>query len=247
MAATIDIYLVADRIVSDNRLLKRYMSWMSQSELQQWRRFHFAEHRNQYLLTRALVRWTLSQHSPAVAEHQWEFKFNEHGRPSIAPFDSSSTNLNFNVSHTKGMIALVIGQMTELGVDVENTKRDPEIAKSAKSFFSPLEITALRQLPKQRQLDRFFDLWTLKESYIKARGLGLAIPLDSFSFDLSSTNIHLTLHQGANDDPDGWYFWRMEPSDQHKLAIAWRAHAPTTDPVVRVFDATVGISVSRRT
>ena len=69
-----------------------------------------------------------------------------------------------------------------MGVDVEDTERSGETVEIADQFFSPLEAAALRALPADRQRARFFDYWTLKEAYIKARGMGLAIPLEQFSF-----------------------------------------------------------------
>jgi len=78
----------------------------------------------------------------------------------------------------------------------------------------------LRSLPPQRQLRRFFQYWTLKESYIKARGLGLAIPLDQFSFDLR-TERHVTLATAASlEDPaDRWRFWQLQVAAANMIAV----------------------------
>jgi len=74
-------------------------------------------------------------------------------------------------------------------------------------FFSSAEVKALNRLPTENQKDRFLDYWTLKESYIKARGMGLAIPLDEFSFDLETAGgISFGNDAVLQDSPEKWDF-----------------------------------------
>ena len=68
---------------------------------------------------------------------------------------------------------------------MENFLARPVSTAIANRFFSPTEAAALSGVPEHRRQERFFEYWTFKESYIKARGMGLSIPLDRFSFHYS--------------------------------------------------------------
>ncbi|MET3492980.1 4'-phosphopantetheinyl transferase family protein [Variovorax boronicumulans] len=183
-------------------------------------RFHFARDRHRYLLTRALVRSVLSRYAPVSAQ-AWRFAEGRFGRPRIeAPLVHETRGLDFNLSHTDGLIVMALARNIELGVDAENTSRKAAL-DVADHFFSPHESAALNALPPALQAERFFQLWTLKESYIKARGMGLQIPLDSFSFALdgSSDGIEFALADPRDDTAQRWHFWQLQPTPEHLVAV----------------------------
>ncbi|HYY84755.1 MAG TPA: 4'-phosphopantetheinyl transferase superfamily protein, partial [Beijerinckiaceae bacterium] len=97
----------------------------------------------------------------------------------------------------------------------------------AAQFFSASEAEALRALPPERQPERFFSIWTLKEAYVKARGLGIAaVPLQDFSFALAADGcIGLSLAPSLGDEPAGWRFASVKVSADHLLAVAVRLPA----------------------
>jgi len=109
----------------------------------------------------------------------------------------------------------------EVGVDVEDVDRPGETVEIADQFFSPTEVAALRAVPVAAQRYRFFQYWTLKESYIKARGMGLSIPLDQFSFQLEANQpIRITFDPRLNDDPGRWQFAQFRLTPRHLTAAA---------------------------
>lgn len=142
------------------------------------------------------------------------------GALSIDPTHASP--LRFNLSHTEGLVVLAVAQ-TEVGVDVEWLDRPGRTVELADRYFAPAETAALRALPIERQRDRFFDLWTLKESYIKARGLGLAIPLASFAFSGfgESSGLQLTVDPTHADRPDGAWSFGVWQHERHRLAVTF--------------------------
>jgi 4'-phosphopantetheinyl transferase len=203
----------------NNDLLQRYRALLSPPELQAQQRFHFEKDRHRYLVTRALVRTVLSRYAP-IAPQDWEFAANAYGKPSVAKSMAHSAalaqTLSFNVSHTQDLVVLGVTHGAALGVDVESTQRGAAL-DAAQAFFAPSEVADLAQLPAHLQADRFFQYWTLKESYIKARGLGLSIGLDQFSFDLSQPG-RVRLWVAAH-----WRFWQLRPSPQHWVAVCARS------------------------
>jgi 4'-phosphopantetheinyl transferase len=194
-------------------------------------RFHFARDRHRYLLTRTLVRSVLSRYAPVQAP-AWRFAEGRFGRPRIeAPIVEEACGLDFNLSHTNGLIVMALARDIDLGVDAENVGRKAAL-EVADHFFSPSEAAALSALQPSLQAERFFELWTLKESYIKARGMGLQIPLDSFSFALDdSEGIEFALADPRDRTAQRWHFWQLQPTPEHLVAVC---AAPDHSPPARI-------------
>jgi|HubBroStandDraft_4_1064222.scaffolds.fasta_scaffold408905_1 4'-phosphopantetheinyl transferase len=224
-------YTLPDEI-TDAALLAAYERLLSPEEHARRARYRFEPSRREYLLTRALVRATLSRYAP-VAPAAWAFRANTYGRPEIAL--PGHAWLRFNLSNTYGLIACAVARDRDVGVDVEDTERSGETVEIAHHFFSPREAAALRALPAPLQRPRFFDYWTLKEAYIKARGMGLAIPLDQFSFLLDEAPpIRVAFDARLADDATAWQFEALAISSRHKAAVAVRCGAgPDLRVVVR--------------
>ena len=161
---------------SDVCLLEQCRKLLTDDERRRERTFCFKKGQRQYVLTRALVRTVLSRYSE-ILPHEWLFNYSPQGRPEIANADSAARELSFNVSHTDGLIVLGVARCPALGVDVEHIHHRPGAVRLAEKYFSPDEKAALRALPADVQPQRFAELWTLKESYVKACGKGLSMPL----------------------------------------------------------------------
>lgn len=230
----IDLWLVFYDEIVDERLLTELRRLLSEDELRQQARFHFADDRKRYLVTRAMVRTVLSRYV-AVAPVDWAFSTNRYGRPEIARPHGEALGLCFNISHTRGLIALGVTRQRALGVDVENLVTRQVSEGIADRFFSPIEVAELSRVPADLKQDRFFEYWTFKESYIKARGMGLSIPLDRFSFSYPHERaVRIAIHPELGDDASRWSFWQCRPTPEYLLAIcAERLDGQTTGVTVR--------------
>ncbi len=191
-----------------------------------------------FLATRALVRTTLSRYAP-VAPGDWRFGTHARGKPHIeAPV--TAPPLHFNLSNTHGLIVCAVSTtFAAMGVDTEPADRRSATVALADRYFSPSEVAALTALPADRHRRRFLSYWTLKESYIKARGLGLAIPLDQFSFLLDQDPIGIAFDPRLGDDAARWRFALMDARPNHLVAIgadtggaAWSLRARQVVPLV---------------
>jgi 4'-phosphopantetheinyl transferase len=207
----------------------RCEAMLSADERDRMRRFHFERDRHIYLVAHALVRTALSRYA-TCAPAAWTFTANAHGRPEIAP-GTCARPLRFNLSHTHGLVAVAVALERDVGVDVEHLYPRSFDLDVAEHFFAPAEVAALMAQPADAQRDRFFAYWTLKESYIKARGLGLALPLDQFAFDLDRRPEHhldhgdeivLTVDPRLEDDGRNWWFHQRRIAPEHRLAVALR-------------------------
>jgi 4'-phosphopantetheinyl transferase len=219
--------------ITDPALLDAYHDLLSADERERQQRFRFARDRHRHVVTRALVRTLLSRYA-AVDPRAWVFRTNRHGRPEIAR-PRGVPALRFNVSHTSGMIVCGLALGRDVGVDVEDTTRRSSTIAIADRYFSPAEVADLRAVPPARQRAAFWEYWTLKESYIKARGMGLALPLGRFSFHLGDPGaIRISFDPRLPDDPASWQFRVFRPNARHVVAVAFRRQAGEEAVDVRI-------------
>lgn len=215
-----------DLVLTDNpqalARLDQYLTLLSPDEHQRMARFVFERDRHRFLLTRALARTMLSRYAAVVPPAAWQFTANIHGRPEILNRPAGVPDLRFNISHTDGLIACAVTIGREVGVDVEHVGRRLTHDVAAR-FFAPAEVADLQALPEDEQARLFFDYWTLKEAYIKARGFGLALPLGDFAFHLSPDRAPaITFEPSLQDDPATWQFTQDWPTPRHRLGLAIR-------------------------
>jgi 4'-phosphopantetheinyl transferase len=187
---------------------------LSDEERERHQRLSLARSRETDLVARALVRTTLSRYA-AMAPGDWRFTSGPYGKPEVIGF----SGLRFNLSHTTGLVACAVTAGADVGVDVEDTERRTDLEQVAGRFFAADEAAALRDLHDGDRRDRFFHLWTLKESYIKARGLGLSLPLRRFSFDLEGPRIGVRFAADLAERSSEWQWTLARPSGRHLLAL----------------------------
>ena len=195
-------------------------------------RFMFERHQRQYIFAHAMLRLALSHAEPDVPPSDWSFAAGRYGRPFVAA-PATATRLHFSLSHADGCVACVVSRHEAVGVDVETVSRRVAPLSTALRFFAPEEIETLRGLPEPAAIERFFDYWTLKEAYLKARGFGLNLPLDAFAMQVSREAIEISFKPDIADDPAGWRFSLCSPSPSHRLAIADGSRAAGGLPITR--------------
>jgi 4'-phosphopantetheinyl transferase len=195
-------------------------------------RFKFERHRRQYIFAHAMLRLALSHVASNVPPTDWSFADGRYGRPFVASPKISSA-LHFSLSHADGCVACVVSGHETVGVDVETVSRRVAPLSTALRFFAPEEVETLRGLPEPAAIERFFDYWTLKEAYLKARGFGLNLPLDAFAMQVSREAIEISFKPDIADDPQGWRFQLLSPSPSHRLAIADGSRATGGLPITR--------------
>jgi 4'-phosphopantetheinyl transferase len=215
--------------------LAAYRGLLCADELEREGRFLVEHARREHRIARALVRTTLSAYWPDVDPRAWTFTAGPYGRPEIAA-PQRSPRLRFSLTHTPGLIACLVAAEREIGVDVEPSARHVDLESIAEHFFSPSEARALMALPPEARPERFFQYWTLKEAYLKARGFGLHLPLASFSFHLAPGQpIRIAFAPDLDDDPARWQLRLLRPIPSHCLAIAIRRADDAADLPLRVW------------
>lgn len=219
----VDIWMMSIPDEEDSWLVS-HLNTLSETEINRLDRFIAASGRRQYLAGRILVRTTLSRYAD-VEPREWRFDVNAYGRPHVAWPQQYST-LQFNLSHTDGLAACAVAKAGEVGVDVENMARDLDVTSLAPSVFAENEVAAISRSPASDRIRLFYSYWTLKEAYIKARGMGLSLPLDGFWFDHEGANPQIHFLPTCPDDSNRWHFREHMATPRHKLALAATAVQP---------------------
>jgi 4'-phosphopantetheinyl transferase len=229
-AKEVHLHLARPERLVDRALLARLGALLSPEEHERCAHFRHEHLRHAALLTRALVRTTLSRYAD-VHPSAWRFRPGTHGRPEI---EGDAHGLSFNVAHTEGLIVCAIGRDRMLGVDVEHAAKRTEPMTLAEHFFAEDEVTSLRGLEGEPLRERFLAIWTLKEAYAKARGLGLSLSLDHYAFTFDDGGrARLWVDDAVRDDHAPWHFERRSLGP-HRLALAVKLVDPGDARVLRL-------------
>lgn len=212
---------------------------LSEDERSRWQSFRFDRDRRQYLATRFLVRTALSRHLHSAPE-DLRFLLNPWGKPSVEP----DSGVRFNVSNCPALVVCLVASELEVGVDAEPHARAPEIAKLSRDVFSPAEQRQLEALPDLQKAARAITLWTLKESWIKARGMGLSLPLNKFSFLFSDcgADIRMEIDEPLRERTGRTWRYSLLDYAGHRIALMvdspeaplldrWELHPLLSPPV----------------
>ena len=220
------------RDLSEADYRRLYLSLLSKSEAASLSRFRFDIDRKRHAVGLALRRAGLSR-LLQVSHLDIAFGVEAHGKPIVKNLDDLrcqsmrsdpdlATSVGFNISHGGDWVVAVFAS-SPIGVDIEYTQRSNDILTIAKRYFYAHEYDQLLVAPSHAE-ERFYDLWTLKEAYMKARGEGIALGLDNFAFILDGAGRYrLHCKESLNDQDENWHFLCSTPIAFHRLAIALRS------------------------
>lgn len=181
---------------------------LSPDELTRADSFYFTEDRNHFIVARGLLRKLLASYLSADAG-RLSFTYAEKGKPSLV--DGPDAWLKFNLAHSRDLALFAFSRDREIGVDLEFIRNDVAEEELAERFFSESEAQTLKALPHDRRRQGFFNCWTRKEAYIKARGAGLSMSLAEFAVSLAPGDEAALLHNRV--EPDELNRWAMKVVD----------------------------------
>jgi 4'-phosphopantetheinyl transferase len=223
-------YSHANALSQDPARVARALGWLLPVERARYDRFRHDADRLMFLAGRVMAR-TLVSRALGCAPTTRRWREGPHGRPEI---DEPGVATHFNLAHSAGLVVCAVAPDREVGVDVEDLRRRPVDRGFVARYCSPDETADVAAQPEDAWHDRFLTYWTLKEAYLKARGLGVSVSLSSVSFTLDSNGDARVGFLGALAHFDNrWLFHLTRPTDRHLLAVAV-ATADGARPAVRI-------------
>ncbi len=214
------VWFAIPESVQDDGILKQLTAILSSEELDKHRRFHFPADRHRYLVSHALLRKTLSKYID-IPPADWTFSHGKHGRPEIS--NPNLAALRFNLTHTAGLVGCVVTLDSDCGIDAELVSDRHNPTGIAERMFSASECLEMQQLKDATQLDYFFTRWTLREAYVKARGIGISFPTRKLHFRVDGeARVEVMFEAGLQENEHDWRFHLLRPTPEHIAAIAVR-------------------------
>jgi 4'-phosphopantetheinyl transferase len=209
-------------------LSEKAIEWLNQTlspdEQTRRDRFRRSEDMRDFAAAHDLLRHLLTNYERIVEAHEWRFETSFFGKPLLSRSFHDGTAIEFSLSHTLGFVACAVSSR-RVGIDVERVKPHLDCDQLAERYFVRDEIRMLRRLAPDTRVERFFELWTLKESLLKALGCGLSGPLEKISFHLEEGKpICVSGPEGM--DMRAWRFAIFAPQPEVRMAVAVESQAP---------------------
>ncbi len=189
---------------------------LSPAERERADKFAFPHLRERYVAAHAVLRRLLGDYL-RVEPASFRFEIAVRGKPSLPGLP-----LHFNLSHTNDQGLLAVTRVAEVGVDIECLDRKLDRAGIAERFFSRAEADELASLPEEEQVEAFGNLWTRKEAWLKATGIGISEGLNQVEFNCRPGEPARLLRLSGHPD-DSWQVRAFRPLPDHVGAVAVRA------------------------
>src|SRR5437899_1392204 len=206
------------RVSLDQLQAPKFIALLDDDERTRAARFRFQEHHNRFTVARGALRTILGRYLE-VEPAALQFSYGRYGKPALAEGFATNT-INFNLSHSGEFMLLAVTRGREVGIDIELINQEFATTEIAERFFSRREILSLRSQARQLQTEGFFNCWTRKEAYIKARGEGLSLPLDQFDVSLEPSGAALLDNRISPGEVSRWSLQELHPARAYCAAVA---------------------------
>ncbi|MHC6529706.1 4'-phosphopantetheinyl transferase family protein [Vibrio proteolyticus] len=187
---------------------------ISSQETKRADRFHFQRDHNSFVIAHSLKRKLLGD-IIGVKPLELSFKTGEYGKPEL--ITPQYMDIQFNLSHTNGLVVVAVAYQTKIGVDVELVDSRIDTKMLASSFFSEHEVALLNTFPDDERTEVFFHLWTLKEAFVKADGRGLSKRLNEFY--VTDLKVQSCLFDKWGTKLTNWNSYTFQPTEIHYLSV----------------------------
>jgi 4'-phosphopantetheinyl transferase len=206
------------RVSLDQLQAPKFVAILDDNERMRAARFRFPQHRNRFTVARGALRTILGRYLE-VEPAALQFSYGRYGKPALIKGFTNLT-INFNLSHSGEFMLLAVTSGRQVGIDIELINQEFATTEVAERFFSHREILSLRSQAPQLQTEGFFNCWTRKEAYIKARGEGLSLPLDQFDVSLEPSRAALLANRLSPGEVSRWSLQELHPAHGYCAAVA---------------------------
>lgn len=196
--------------------VQAFLEVLSPDERVRAGKYHFRRDFEHFVVARGMLRDIISRYVN-VSSRKIQFLYDQYGKPRLSSCDPP---LCFNLSHAKGVALYAISQVNAVGVDIEYARESFSGDEIAERFFSANEVATLRALPSDLRTAAFFNCWTRKEAYIKARGQGLSHPLDRFTVSIVPGQPVRLLMAEDPEETSRWTLMELSAGADHIASLA---------------------------
>jgi 4'-phosphopantetheinyl transferase len=202
-------------------VLSTYDRLLSCDEKERAERYVFQKDRDRFISRRGILRILLGNYTGKAPE-EIRFLYNKYGKPSLDDGNGSKEIFCFNGSVSEMWVMYAFSRTLSLGIDIEQEKRNIDFDSIASRFFSLSEIETFFSLKEKARIEAFYNCWTRKEAFLKAKGTGITLGLDQFDVSLEPQNPPLLLRtKFCPEEAARWTLFDLEsePGDKASLAV----------------------------
>jgi 4'-phosphopantetheinyl transferase len=182
-------------------------------------RYKFETDRRRFCVARSSLRTILGRYLK-VKPGRLQLDTGDYGKPFFRN-RAATLGLRFNMSHSNQLALMAVTRDREVGIDIEYMRSDFVTAEVVDHFFSSVEVAQFHSVPNELKTRSFFDCWTRKEAYIKARGEGMSCPLDHFDVSLMPGEpARLLASRVAPGESERWAFEELHAGDGYAATVA---------------------------
>ena len=233
-ADDVHVWRIELDVPSDARAeLERHLSI---EERERARRYVLRRDAERFITGHGMLRTILSAYLD-TAPSAIRFQAGEYGKPRVQR-ERADDGLSFNFTHSDAIALCAVTRGRSVGVDVERIRPMPDMEQITQRFFSAYECAALRAVPAELREEAFYACWSRKEAYIKGRGLGLSLALDSFDVSVAPGEAaELIARRGEAKTVNEWELHELRPALGYTGALAVEGvsakitlwHSPTVE------------------
>ena len=204
-----DVHIWCVNVDQSEKSVEILNEYLSEDENNRKNNFYFEEDERRYAVTRGFLRSILGKYLKKDPG-ELQFTYSKRGKPELKK--NSNKELCFNLSHSNNLALYAISFKQSIGVDIEYIQYQRDEDDVAKNFFSSREYNFISKLPEAQKVEAFYHIWTCKEAYLKATGVGLAGLKDVEVPEMIMTSVSKV--KTDNVILDGWTMYRV-PLPQH--------------------------------
>jgi 4'-phosphopantetheinyl transferase len=202
----------------DAETIAKLATLLAQDERRRAMRYRRPVDRDRFIVGRGILRKIISAYL-GIGPGELRFTYNEYGRPAVSD-EQNDRGLNFNLSHSAELALYAVTGGRVVGIDIEYMREDFATLEIAEHFFSRDEMAALKSLPADQRTAGFFNCWSRKEAFIKAKGMGVSYPLDRFTVSLAPGEAPALLKVDDDElEVARWRTYELKPGAGYAAAL----------------------------
>ena len=203
-------------------LTEQLASLLSTDEKKRAERYRFEHLQKSYIVARGILRVLLAGYVD-LQPTQLEFSYLQTGKPQLS--EKLNKTIFFNLSHSHELALYAFSRSRDVGIDIEHIRPIDDLEQIAERNFSAIENSKLKTLPPEKVLEGFFNCWTRKEAYIKARGDGFSFPLQQFDVSLKPGQpAELLRVCGRVQEAARWCMYELHPAVDYVGALVMKGN-----------------------
>ena len=223
------VHLWSASLLADEEKFLKYQSWMGPREIERANRFVYQSARRRFICARAILKHLLALYTDTVPT-EVHFRLGPKGKPYLPPISGSTVQFNSTDTGDEALYAFCLD--AEIGVDIEYNTRDVNHSIIAKRKFTAQEYSQYLASPPEERRRFFLSMWTRKEAYGKAIGVGLHYRLNEMNLVQSDRSTRFSVRSAVGDD---WEVAQAEPASDLVACVVvegtgWRYRCQRLSP-----------------